>query len=607
MSQKCSFIRSFAHPPQPTDGDAWVLPENADLDHLDLEPQYSPFPEDEISGDDDEIDDDLMAEIEATDLDNPAAQYGMDVDMLLSLGVDPVDATRFARKCMAIGSTSTFMEMYGRGGLSKLAESIRMDVKGLHALDFATQKSDGTHWDVSKFVDRQLAWDLVLKERSDWIVGSPPCTAFSLLNVGLNYPKTSAEYVERNIKEGLVHLNFVCKLYRHQHSIGKWFLHEHPNGALSWKTKAIKKILSLAGVDTVVTHQCMFGLTSRTSDGGFLPDKKPTKWMSNSRWMLESLAGKCDGSHVHQPLMGGRAAAAAVYPPELLRAILRGIARTRDNAHGIRLLVTEDRQLLDDLKSSMFALSSDGRDIPMVSTISDEPNTPPGSGAPPNVPPPDHADETIRESSIPLTSGGNVPIRYVADNFKTVYLDEYTGAQLPTHLVRAAMEVERHLASRSDGFKLVRMRWVICNKGDKHEYDVRARLVACEMTTLKTDDFYAATPPLEAKRLLFSAFSNVARRPENISSQFVLSFVDIKKAYVNGVPRRNLHLMFPKDMGIGGRYIAHVKRCVYGTRDAGNIWEDCYADALTQMGFVSNKSMQIQSMSCGANDNVFIQ
>ena len=30
---------------------------------------------------------------------------------------------------------------------------------------------------------------------------------------------------------------------------------------------------------------------------------------------------------------------------------------------------------------------------------------------------------------------------------------------------------------------------------------------------------------------------------------------------------------------------ARLKRCVYGTRDAGAIWEECYASALIKMGF----------------------
>ena len=155
--------------------------------------------------------------------------------------------------------------------------------------------------------------------------------------------------------------------------------------------------------------------------------------------------------------------------------------------------------------------------------------------------------------------GGTLPIEYSHHNFRTVYKDEYTGEELPNHLVRAAMEeelnyfnqhvwdaTEKKLAYRTDDFKLVRMRWVICNKGDESAYDVRARLVACEINTYKSDEYFASTPPLEAKRLLFSEYAATARRPEMAEHELVLSFVDIRKAYFNGVPKRNVHLGIPQ-------------------------------------------------------------
>ena len=132
--------------------------------------------------------------------------------------------------------------------------------------------------------------------------------------------------------------------------------------------------------------------------------------------------------------------------------------------------------------------------------------------------------------------------------------------------------VDRKLAYKTANFKLVRMRWVICNKGDDKEYDVRARLVACEVNTFKTDEYFASTPPLESKKLLFSEYATLARRPEHASDEIVLSFVDIKKAYFNGVPRRNVHLAFPKELAVPDHLVANLKRCVYGTRDAGAIW-----------------------------------
>ena len=66
-----------------------------------------------------------------------------------------------------------------------------------------------------------------------------------------------------------------------------------------------------------------------------------------------------------------------------------------------------------------------------------------------------------------------------------------------------------------------------------------------------------------------------------------LSFVDVRKAYFNGTPKRNVFMSLPKEMGLPSHYVAKQVRCVYGTRDAGSIWEDVYRAALEDMGFES--------------------
>eukprot|EP00969_Alexandrium_andersonii_P248520 10980282-Alexandrium_andersonii.AAC.1 len=49
-----------------------------------------------------------------------------------------------------------------------------------------------------------------------------------------------------------------------------------------------------------------------------------TRWMSSAGLILFELGCKCTGGHQHTHLVSGRAAAAAVYPPQLCWAILRG-------------------------------------------------------------------------------------------------------------------------------------------------------------------------------------------------------------------------------------------------------------------------------------------
>ena len=51
-------------------------------------------------------------------------------------------------------------------------------------------------------------------------------------------------------------------------------------------------------------------------------------------------------------------------------------------------------------------------------------------------------DQALAQGSIPVEGGGQVTVRYAAQDFKDVYLDEYTREPLPHHLVRAAIKDE---------------------------------------------------------------------------------------------------------------------------------------------------------------------
>ncbi len=55
--------------------------------------------------------------------------------------------------------------------------------------------------------------------------------------------------------------------------------------------------------------------------------------------------------------------------------------------------------------------------------------------------------------------------------------------------------------------KVLGGRWVICNKHDWESPECRGRFVAQEISDQPDAAFYAATPPLEAKRVLFSQWA----------------------------------------------------------------------------------------------------
>ena len=54
---------------------------------------------------------------------------------------------------------------------------------------------------------------------------------------------------------------------------------------------------------------------------------------------------------------------------------------------------------------------------------------------------------------------------------------------------------EKSTAQATKDFKLIRTRWVVCNKADADSPDTRARLVACEIHDQTPDAYFASTPP----------------------------------------------------------------------------------------------------------------
>ena len=84
------------------------------------------------------------------------------------------------------------------------------------------------------------------------------------------------------------------------------------------------------GVGAVIGDMCMYGLVTPNSDcTGVLPPKKPKQCMSNSWHLLEELGNRCDKSHEHQHLLGGRACKAAEYALGPCDAICRGTAKQK--------------------------------------------------------------------------------------------------------------------------------------------------------------------------------------------------------------------------------------------------------------------------------------
>ena len=76
------------------------------------------------------------------------------------------------------------------------------------------------------------------------------------------------------------------------------------------------------------------------------------------------------------------------------------------------------------------------------------------------------------------------------------------------------------------GGKIIGIRWVDVNKRDAAAPDYRSRLVGQELATYRDDVLYAATPPLEAFRMILSYAASGAG-----SSSRQIMINDVRRAY----------------------------------------------------------------------------
>ena len=161
---------------------------------------------------------------------------------------------------------------------------------------------------------------------------------------------------------------------------------------------------------SVVCDQCQFGLTTLSEDRkGRELAMKPTRFLTSSQSMAECLDRRCDRSHKHQHLAGGRAAEAAFYPLPLIRAILKGMRKTSDfEKHKLSAaieraeIVAGFSEFQGNLPTGLCPLGS--QPVGQFSKFA--------------------AVAPIGKSEITRVNGGKVKIEYQDWNFKPRYINE---------------------------------------------------------------------------------------------------------------------------------------------------------------------------------------
>ena len=145
---------------------------------------------------------------------------------------------------------------------------------------------------------------------------------------------------------------------------------------------------------------------------------------------------------------------------------------------------------------------------------------------------------------------------------------------------------------KATGKKPIKGRWVDVNKGDDTNDNYRSRYVARELRQAhggaQREGLFAAMPPLEALKIVISRV--VSGKHQDKRTIHKLLFMDISKAYLHAdVIDDCLYVELPTEMNMPG-YCGHLKKALYGTREAARCWEREYSKTLESMGFMKGAS-----------------
>lgn len=433
----------------------------------------------------------------------------------------------------------------------------RLGLRPGFAVDLCERKpygpNEGEFWDLEKDEDVKELEEMIVYEQPELLTGGPPCEPFSQL-LRISAARADPERRRRARETGVRHLHTAIGFYRRQYDAGRYFLHEHPDGADSWADEKMVELQRLDGVFTVNGPMCRWGMQFHVDGRDESYVFKKTRWVTNSRTIAEALDQWCVNHtggppHRHLHLIGGIARQAAAYPPRLVHAVLEALKQ----------------QMLEDGSISELELKVAGP-VPTLPTF-------------------DGFDRSA------LHQLG-------------LFYDNITGEELEPEAVMQARAVEidwvrsinlydkvPRAEALSRGHKPLPVRWVDVDKGDYLKPNIRSRLVGKELKAKTKDallahELFSATPPWEAVKSLLSLMvtDGVAKDGEELE----LGVFDISRAHFMPAVKRELYIEVPEEDRLPGEgdVVGRLNRNMYGFRDASNGWMEDWQKNLGQAGYV---------------------
>ena len=401
-------------------------------------------------------------------------------------------------------------------------------------LDLTTMDEEGKPWDFEIPSHRRKAEQLIRHLKPRLLVGSLMCSAFCA-EQNVSDRKSTEEAKRKTQTRARAHLQFTMNLYKMQTEGGRYFLHEHPAYVSSWDEDSTRRIMGMKGTETVFVHRTQFKRTGN-------PLKKPTKYISNAKRILEELERLYPSRPCNERRRYGRCGAAATCSLEICKAILRGL----------------QAQMEEDGSKEIGEVGSTGRwdqgcgQRELMSMMTD-----------------DVSGQTLRPELV----------REAREHELQFFRDKRVIEKVPKGTARQTTERDP-----------IPVRWVDTNKGDDERPQCRKRLVAQQVRFKGSEAVFAAMLPVEAVRMIASLLATALpgedfkkHGPQRIQ----VSVVDNKRAYFNAVVPDDepQYVQLPPEDPEHERCEGKVLKFMYGLQKAAEGWEKHYTNVLEKMGF----------------------
>ena len=155
---------------------------------------------------------------------------------------------------------------------------------------------------------------------------------------------------------------------------------------------------------------------------------------------------------------------------------------------------------------------------------------------------------------------------------------------------RVYVKIPRNKAI-ANGWKIIKTRWIDVNKGDEKNPQYRSRFVGKEFNDGEDPSMFAATPPLEALKVLISEAST-GRNGEHVKDK-VIMINDVARAFFEAPVRRNICVELPEeditDHDRDYDMVGHLIQSLYGTRDAASNFQNEVKKLMESIGFRTGK------------------